>query len=321
MYWIGMLVAFLFTPQISNKWGRKIGLWLGVVFVAIGAAIQSCANSTAPFVVARGVIGFGAGFWGSNAPLLIGEMAHPDLRGVAGALYMCGFPVGSSVAAFATLGTLSYENSWSWRIPSILLIMLPCLAIPGLLMIPESPRWLVSQGRTEEATRILVDWHAAGDLSSPLVCEEINAIQVAIAFEDEAANSNGYIDMLRTPGNRHRTFITVTLGLWGNWVGIGVISYYFTLILNSVGITDSRTQLIINACMQVWNILWSVVGAMLIDKLGRRTLFLTSGAIMLVSFSLVTGLSGSFAQTKSAAVGIAVIPFLFLFYAGYDISL
>ncbi|TDZ18940.1 Lactose permease [Colletotrichum orbiculare MAFF 240422] len=59
----------------------------------------------------------------------------------------------------------------------------------------------------------------------------------------------------------------------------------------------------------------------MVDKVGRRALFLASGSIMLVSFSIVTGLSGSFATTGNAPTGTAVIPFLFIFYLGYDIAL
>ena len=58
-----------------------------------------------------------------------------------------------------------------------------------------------------------------------------------------------------------------------------------------------------------------------VDKLGRRALFLASAATMLVSYIIITGLSGSFAQTQVPGVGIAVIPMLFIFFAGYDIAL
>ena len=66
---------------------------------------------------------------------------------------------------------------------------------------------------------------------------------------------------------------------------------------------------------------WAVAAALCVDRLGRRFLFLASSVIMLVSFIVVTGLSGSFAQTGSSSVGLAVIPFLFLFFGGYDIAL
>jgi len=73
--------------------------------------------------------------------------------------------------------------------------------------------------------------------------------------------------------------------------------------------------------LQIWNLIFAVGAAFSVDRLGRRVLFLTSAGTMLISYIIVTGLSGSFAQSGHAATGIAVVPFLFCFFAGYDIAL
>jgi MFS family permease len=73
--------------------------------------------------------------------------------------------------------------------------------------------------------------------------------------------------------------------------------------------------------MQIWNLIFAVGAALLVDRLGRRFLFLTSSAVMLTSYVIITGLSGSFSQTQNASVGVAVVPFLFIYFAGYDIAL
>jgi Sugar (and other) transporter len=96
---------------------------------------------------------------------------------------------------------------------------------------------------------------------------------------------------------------------------------YLALILASVGITSVTHQTLISGCLQIWNFFWAVAAAASVDKLGRRALFLASGSIMLVSYIIITGLSGAFAQTGHAATGVAVIPFLFVFFGGYDIAL
>lgn len=98
------------------------------------------------------------------------------------------------------------------------------------------------------------------------------------------------------------------------------MSYYLTMILNTIGITSVTEQTLINGFLQLWNLIMSVVGACLVDRAGRRALFLTSTIIMLISYIFITALSGSFTQTGTAAVGTAVIPFLFIYYAGYDIA-
>jgi MFS family permease len=100
----------------------------------------------------------------------------------------------------------------------------------------------------------------------------------------------------------------------------GVVSYYLTLILKTIGVTSVTKQTLINGFLQVWNLVMAVVGSMLVDFAGRRTLFLLSTCIMLVSYIVITGLSGSFASNHVGGVGTAVIPFLFLYYGGYDIA-
>jgi MFS family permease len=99
-----------------------------------------------------------------------------------------------------------------------------------------------------------------------------------------------------------------------------VVSYYLTLILDTIGITSTTDQTLINGFLQVWNLIMSIVGACIVDRAGRRPLFITSTAIMLISYILITALSGSFTTTGTSAVGTAVIPFLFIYYAGYDIA-
>lgn len=98
------------------------------------------------------------------------------------------------------------------------------------------------------------------------------------------------------------------------------MSYYLPLILKTIGITSVTKQTLINGFLQIWNLVMAVVGSMLVDFAGRRTLFLLSICIMLVSYIIITGLSGSFANNHVGSVGTAVIPFLFLYYGGYDIA-
>lgn len=232
----------------------------------------------------------------------------------------------------------------AWRIPTILQVLIPILSLPGLIWAPESPRWLISNDRTEEARELLEKWHADGDKNSALVNYEMMEITETLKAERDAHDSASYAEMFKTPGNRHRLFISVSLGIFVQWckykssrlasfsmvhadiirvytAGNGVVSYYLALVLETVGVTSVTDQTLISAFLNVWNLLFSVAAAFSVDRLGRRPLFLASAAIMLVGFTLVTGLSGAFAVSGGDATGIAVIPFLFVFFAGYDIAM
>lgn len=171
-----------------------------------------------------------------------------------------------------------------------------------------------------QARNILENYHAGGDPSSALVEYEMIEITTAIQLESKL-NKASYLELLKTPGNRRRLLISVSLGIFSQWCGNGVVSYYLAIVLRTIGITSVTHQTLIAGLLQVWNLLFAVAAALSVDRVGRRPLFLTSASVMLVAYILVTALSGSFAESGSASTGVAVIPFLFIFFAGYDIAL
>jgi MFS family permease len=321
IYWLGNFLAVPIATLVTNKWGRKPVIYSGYLLLIPGVILQTAAHNDVAFVMARMLLGAASGFYSVGVPLLINEIAYPAHRGIASAMFNTGWYVGSIVAAFVTFGTRNYTSSWGWRIPSLLQIILPMVALPGLIMSPESPRWLVAKGRNEQARKVLADNHAGGENDAPLVLYEVHEIEATIAAEQSAKESASYADMIKTKGNRWRLGITMSLAVFSQWSGNGVVSYYFALVLKSVGITKVADQLLISAGMQIWNLIFAVAAAACVDRLGRRVLFLASGTVMLISYIIVTGLSAGFANTGSSSVGAAVVPFLFFYFAGYDIAL
>jgi Sugar (and other) transporter. len=203
----------------------------------------------------------------------------------------------------------------------MLQLLCPVLALPGIVSCSESPRWLFITGQGEKARQILINIHANGDISSPGTQAEILDIETTLSQEQESPVTAGYRGLISTPGNRRRLLITVTLGIFSQWVGNGVVTYYLSMVLNTIGISSVKEQTLISGCLQIWNIILAVIGANLVDRLGRRVLFLLSFALMFTSYIIITACSGSFANSGTKVVGITVIPFLFLFYAGYDIAM
>lgn len=328
--WLGFINAvqplssFLVYPLVAyfaNRWGRKKGLFVGYFFLLLGALLQALSPNIPVFVIGRFFIGQPSAWWGGLAPLLITEIAYPTHRSFLTALYNCGWYVGSTVAAWATYGTRNDPSDWSWRIPSLLQLAIPILVLPAVIMVPESPRFLISKGRSDEAKSLLTRLHGGGDEDSPLVNFEINEIHRALEADAHNASSTSWADLVNTKGNRHRAFISITLGIFAQWNGVGVVSYYLAMVLRSVGITSITDQTLINGCLQIWNLFLSVGAAASVDPLGRRPLFLVSSIGMLISYICISALSGVFATQGSAAVGIAVVPFLYLYYGFYDIAL
>ncbi|KAL2784568.1 sugar transporter [Aspergillus keveii] len=327
--WLGFINAiavlsglFCYPVQawVSDTFGRKPCLYIAILLSLVGVGIQASAHNDTLYIVGRVFVGATAA-WGGIASVLIAEIAYPTHRPIVTTLFLCQYYVGSIIAAWVTFGVRNMDSSWAWRIPSILQLAIPFLALPGSFFTPESPRWLVSKGRLDEARAILVKHHGAGDVTHPLVDFEMREIEHAVALEKEAVSATSYLDAIRTPGNRHRLLITLTVPFFAQWVGNGVLSFYLSLILQTVGITSVTQQTLLNGFLNVWNLLLAIGAATLIDKAGRRKLFLLSCSIMLFAYVVFTALSGTFAKNQVKSVGIAAIPFLFILCVAYVVEI
>lgn len=118
---------------------------------------------------------------------------------------------GAIIAAGTTLGTYSIPNDWSWRLPSLLQMAPSILQLVFIWFIPESPRWLLSKDRDEEAFDILVKYHAEGNRDDPFVNAEFSEILDRVRHEVESSKRS-WRELVATRGNRRRTFIACSLG-------------------------------------------------------------------------------------------------------------
>jgi hypothetical protein len=177
-------------------------------------------------------------------------------------------------------------DNWSWRIPTLIQGFGPIILAIGVWFVPQSPRWLVSQGRSDEAHRILATYHANGDLDDPLVQLEIREIQTAVDMERKS-NTGTWKSFVSTIGNRRRFFVIIMIGTATQWIGNGLVSYFLVPILKQVGITKPAQTAGINGGIAVWSWFAAMLGASLSDRFGRRSLFLTALLGALVSFVFI----------------------------------
>ncbi|KAM0333437.1 hypothetical protein ACHAQA_002099 [Verticillium albo-atrum] len=315
---IGGAVALFFSSYIADKFGRRWGVTLGVTIVIVGSVIQAVPSvNESMFLAGRFLVGFGSNFAQAALPLLITELAYPQHRGKLTTAYNVQWYLGAIIAAWTIYGMVDYDTDVAWRVPVALQAAMPVVQLCGIWFFPESPRWLCAKGQTDKALQILAKYkyHANGDDQDPFVQAELREINETIRFEREVAAESGWLLLVKTPGNRKRLMLLALVGFFSQCSGNGLVSYYLHAILLSIGIESSHDQALINGAVQIWSFLVALCfSVLLVDKLGRKTLFMIAGVGMLISFSIWTACSAVYEQSQNAAAGSAVIAMIFLFY-------
>jgi MFS family permease len=186
----GFIGSFPASP-VADRYGRKVGMYIGSFFTLIGTIIQTTAFGYAQFMVGRCLLGVGISFTCIAGPSAI-------------------------VAAWGSFGSGHMDNSWSWRIPSLIQGVAPCFLIAMLPFMPESPRWLLAKGKAEEARQVLAEYHANGTLDDELVLYEIEEVNTALAIESRYAEV-GWSVLWNTSANRKKMGVTISVFVLCLW--------------------------------------------------------------------------------------------------------
>ena len=296
----GTVIGAIFGGIPTNKLGRKKTLILiGLLFTAsaIGSAF---ANDPITFAVFRFLGGLGIGASTIAAPAYISEIAPAKDRGRLVALYQFNIVFGILMAFLFNyfLNGLG-ENSWRWMmgiqtVPAVLYSLL-------VLTIPESPRWLVSKYRNDEAKAIL-------KIINP--DENVDKMIVDITANDDQADKNETIFIKKY---RFPLILAFLIALFNQLSGINAFLYYAPRIFQEAGLGES-TALLSSIGIGVTNLIFTLIGVSLIDRLGRKTLMYIGSFGYIISLSLVA--AAFFYHWQ----GIAVPAFLFLFIASHAIG-
>ncbi|CEL04986.1 Putative Lactose permease [Aspergillus calidoustus] len=317
---VGAVVALPFIGPVLDRFGRRKAIAFGASWTLLGAALQGSAHQIPQFVISRFLIGFGLAFPVVASPLLLAELAFPKHRGTVLSYFPTAWYTGSIIAAWTTFGTRHINNSWSWRVPSLLQAAPALIQIFLIAFVPESPRWLISHGRGAEAKEFLIKYHANGDATSPVVDLEYTQIKEAILQDQEYKKKGHWKDLFKTAANRRRIIITTFCGLFLEISGNGLVQYYLHSVLLSIGITSVATQTTINGCLAIYNFVIAVGASFFVEKIGRRKLFIISTAGMFFAFILWTTFAALYSTRGGTNWAIGVLVAIFLSNGAYDIG-
>ncbi|KAF2252884.1 general substrate transporter [Trematosphaeria pertusa] len=296
--YMGGAVMALFAGPLTDWRGRKECIFWSAVVTLIGGVVQGAAQNVGMFIAGRFVVGFGLGLSQVATPTLVAETAPVQWRGFALGLYYACWGVGTLMASGICYGAA----------PSLF-----CMVI--LFFIPESPRWLVSRGRHQEALQVLAIANTGGDTSSPIVQVQFKEITDTLRWEKERELS--VVQALAQPANRRRLLITSTFSIMVMLPGTNIVTFYFGDMLSSAGISDPTTQLQINVILTSWTFVVAVVASFFADKLGRKTLCILSLSAGVVALYILAGLTAVYGNSGYKPGVYGTIAMIFIYNATY----
>ncbi|KAJ9141920.1 High-affinity glucose transporter [Pleurostoma richardsiae] len=335
----GAFFGAFFAGPVGDMLGRRWTIFLGAIIFLLGGSLQTAARTIHYLYAGRAIAGLGVGFLvmiirhpdsdvvsrpnGVTCTLELtfsvptavyqGEIAHPSIRGRVTALQQFMLGIGSFVAGWISYGTFSIGGSKEWRIP-LGIQLVPALILALLILLfPESPRWLLDNGKEEEGLDTLAKLHANGDRQDAWVRAEFAQIQESITFEHEHA-AKTYAELFRNRSSFRRLFLACALQASVQMTGVSAIQYFSIDIYSQVGI-EGQDALKYQAINNILALIAQASCILFIDRLGRRWPLICGNLINCLMFMIATILIAQFPpetnKSGGAGWGFIVVTWLY----------
>jgi len=295
------------SGQISDKFGRRGGMFAGCLVLVIGSIIIASSHVKEQFIAGRFILGLGIAVAVTCAPTYCIEIAPPQWRGRMTGFYNTGWFGGSIPAAAITLGTSFIKSNWSWRIPLIFQCVPAGVVCLVVFLLPESPRWLMAQGREEEAKAFLVRFHGAGDPNSPYVTLQWQEFRESIELEGTDKRWWDFSGLFITKNARWRMLMVILMGVFGQFSGNG-LGYFNPQIFAILGY-GTIMQFVLNLAITIVSATGAYTGVAFTDRMPRRTVLWVGTLVCAAFLAINAGLTTAFApHTAKDAAGNFVDP-------------
>lgn len=308
---VGGIVACIIGGPLSDRFGRRLLCSFGAALVVGMAVMQAFSVNFHMFTGGKLLLGLGSNIQQVAGPVLVTELAHPKQRVALSSLYNTSIYIGLIIGSWVTFSTYNMNSQWAWKLPCILQVMLPAYQTVMIWLCPESPRWLASKGRIQEARDILIKYHGDGVETEMVQCE-LREILAGIEADKTSMRFKDFKTIIGTKGNRYRLWLCIWTAVGSQSLGSGFVASYLPLILDQVGMTSEKDKTLMNGIINIFSWVVSFAAAFVIPRIGRRAMFLASTATMSVFFIIWTALTAQYYNTHSKGLGIGVIVMIFL---------
>ncbi|PSL24480.1 sugar porter family MFS transporter [Chitinophaga ginsengisoli] len=292
---LGAIIGCIIAGSMADKYGRKRGLLLASAIFGISSLAMAAAPDRNIFIGFRFVAGIGVGMASMLSPMYIAEVAPAHLRGRMVAINQLTIVTGILVTNLVNYTLRNHgDDAWRWMfglgvIPSLLFFI-------GAMWLPESPRWLVKAGRSEEAGAVLNK--IGGDA---FATESLSVIQGSLTGTEKT----NFADIFRKAA-LPAVVIGIILAVFQQFCGINVVFNYTPRIFESIGVSQDG-QLLQTVFIGGVNLVFTILAMLLVDKLGRKPLMLIGAGGLTILYIIVVRMLATGSEQVSwyllAAIG------------------
>ncbi|KIP07658.1 hypothetical protein PHLGIDRAFT_105427, partial [Phlebiopsis gigantea 11061_1 CR5-6] len=339
--WFGVLC----TGYLADKLSRKYTIVLAVCVFCVGVIVQTTAFHPSSIFGGRFVTGLGVGSLSMAVPLYNAEIAPPEVRGSLVALQQLAITFGIMVSFWIDYGTNfiggtgESQSEAAWRIP-IALQLVPAIVLGvGILFMPFSPRWLVNQGREDEALAVLSKARSLPP-DHEMVQIEFLEIKAQYLFERETQALKypqwqdgswissfrlavaDYMSLITTRTLFYRTAVGTLTMFFQQWTGVNAILYYAPTIFKDLGLTGSGVSLLATGVVGIVMFLATIPAVIWVDNAGRKPILVSGAFIMAGCHLIVAVLTGLFHNSWAThrSEGWAACAFVWVFAMAFGYS-
>ncbi|EPQ30516.1 uncharacterized protein PFL1_02042 [Pseudozyma flocculosa PF-1] len=346
---LGAWVGVLANGYLADRLGRKLCTVLACFIFIIGVIIQACTHGgNYDYILAgRTVTGLGVGSLSMVVPLYNAELAAPEIRGSLVSLQQLAITFGIMISYWITYGT-NYiggtgegQSSAAWLIPITIQILPALILAAGMaFVVPESPRWLMNEGRDQEALNVIANLRRLPekDLLVQMEYLELKAqklFEMRLSQHDfphlqgDSAGSKfklglaQYKSLFANPSNLRRTLVAILVMFFQQWTGVNFILYYAPFIFQSIGLDSSNTiSLLASGVVGVAMFLATIPAVLYVDSWGRKPTLIVGAICMGVCHLSVAIIIATCSDNWAAhtAAGWVACVFIWLFAVAFGFS-
>ncbi|CAG8281982.1 unnamed protein product [Penicillium salamii] len=312
--YVGVIIGVFGGSPINERFGRKNSLWIQSAVVTIGIIIESTVTrSYAQFLVGKILVYLGGGIATSIIPAYQGECAPKSMRGMMAGTYNAFLMVGGFFATLIVYLCQHIPSNWAWRVVVVAQIAIPAASWVSLPFLPESPYWLVSRGRLDEAVIALRQLRGP---SYPAEAEVTNMQQLLEEQRERQASATWAV-CFSDSVHRRRTIISVGSQIFSQAQGISFVANYQAVFLQQIGFKEVLLMAVI---VYVIGMAANLIFMSTTDRVGRRNVLLYSSAMLGACMITIGGLTANGPASMSYAMQVAAVVMLMLWFFSFQLT-